>query len=131
MMVIQCKKIAFPFIHLKHHDILKSMELYDNIRKISFWFFVIIGLTHFVAGLLYVNSYYSPYSGIINRVTYIPFYVASYTLFYSQLKHYLAENGIDRRWLSGLLLGIGCATFIVLMGVELFMPDSPTPLIRP
>ncbi len=107
------------------------MELYDNIRKISFWFFVVIGLTHFLAGLFFVNNYFSPYSGIVNRVTYIPFYVAAYTLFYAQLKHYLLENGVDRRWLSGLLLGIGCATFIVLMGVELFMPDSPTPLLRP
>ncbi len=106
------------------------MELYDNIRKISFWFFALVGLTHFLAGLLYVNGYYSPYSGIVNRVTYIPFYVAAYTFFYAQLKHYLIENGIDRRWLSGLLLGIGCVAFIVLLTVELLAPDSSTPLLR-
>lgn len=107
------------------------MELYDNIRKISFWFFVGLGIVHFWAGLMFVSNYGVPLSGLINRVTFIPFFVAAYTYFFSQLKHFLIENGIDKRWLTNLLLALGVALFVIAVGVEFFAVDDPTPLIRP
>lgn len=106
------------------------MELFENIRKISFWFFVTMGLIHFLTGLLYVNNYFTVQAGIINRVTFIPFFVATYTYFYAQLKCHIIQQGRDRRWISGVLIAIGMAIFIVMLGVEIGLVDDPTPLIR-
>ncbi len=107
------------------------MELYDNIRKISFWFFVCIGLTHFVSGMMFVHNYLVPASGLVNRVTIIPFFVAAYSYFFAHFKCYLLENGNDKRWISNLLLSIGICIFVVMLGVEFLAPDDLTPLIRP
>ena len=107
------------------------MELYDNIRKIAFWFFAIIGLVHFMAGLLYVHHLMTPTSGLINRVTFIPFFIAAYTYFFAQLKCFLIEHGNDKSWITNLLVTLGIALFVSLIGIEFFAVDDPTPLIRP
>lgn len=107
------------------------MELYDNIRKISFWFFTAVGLVHFITGMMYIQQYFVPTTGVINRVTFIPFFVAAYTFFYAHFKCFLMENGNDRRWISNLLLSIGVCLFVVIIGIEFFATDDLTPLIRP
>ena len=104
------------------------MELYDQIRKISFIFFLAVGLAHFLAGLLYVNGYYSPASGIINRVLFIPFVVATLTYAFANLKHHLLEYGKNGKVWDYTFITIGVIIFAALLAIELLVPDSKTPL---
>lgn len=104
------------------------MELYDQIRRISFVFFWGTGLAHFLSGLLYVNGYGAPESGVVNRVLFIPFVVAALTYAFSNLKFHLAENGQEAPWMSYGLAGVGVTVFIILIFIELFVVDSPCPL---
>lgn len=106
------------------------MELLENTRKISFWFFVALGVVHFGAGLLFTQGYLLPYSGLTNRVTFIPFFVAAYTFCASHLLHFIADEGRSRPWITRAVLITGFVLFLLLLGFELFAPDDPTPLIN-
>ena len=69
------------------------MEVFDQIRRISFVFFIIVGLAHFVSGLMFVNGYGVPGSGLVNRVLFIPFIIATLSYGLSNLKYNLSEYG--------------------------------------
>lgn len=105
------------------------MELFDQIRKISFSFFISIGLAHFLAGMLYVKGYFSPMSGLINRILFIPFVVCAMAFCFSNIKYRMLENNKDQKWLDYMLIGIGIIVFVALLLVEFFVIDSPTPLL--
>lgn len=105
------------------------MELYDQIRKISFVFFVIVGLAHFLAGLLFVNSYFVPESGLVNRVLFIPFVLATLTYGLSNFKFHLLEYGKDSKTWNYVFIGFGVTVFLILLAIELLVVDSPTPLL--
>lgn len=104
------------------------MELLDQIRKISFIFFLILGLAHFLAGLMYINGYYIPASGIVNRVFFIPFVLAAITYGFSNLKYRMLELGKDSKALTYTFIAFGIVIFLVLLAIELFVIDSPAPL---
>ena len=104
------------------------MELYDQIRRISFVFFFLVGLGHFLAGLFFVNGYFAPESGMVNRVLFIPFVLATLTYAFSNLKYHLAELGKDAKWLNYTLIGSGVAVFLGLLVIELLVVDSVCPL---
>lgn len=106
------------------------MELYDQIRRISFVFFFLVGLAHFLAGFMFMNGYFVPESGIINRVLFIPFVVATITYAFSNLKYHLLELEKDAKWLNYTLIGIGVAIFLGLLVIELFVVDSSCPLSK-
>lgn len=104
------------------------MELLDQIRKISFVFFLILGLAHFLAGLMYINGYYVPVSGIINRVLFIPFVLAALTYGLSNLKYRMLELGKDSKVWNYTFIALGIVVFLALLAIELFIIDSPAPL---
>lgn len=105
------------------------MELFDQIRKISFIFFVSVGLIHFLAGFMFINGYYVPTSGLVNRVLFVPFAISMITYGFSNIKCYLIENGKDSKNIDYALIGLGIAIFVILMGTELLIADSPRPLM--
>ena len=106
------------------------MELYDYLRKIAFVFFVILGLGHFLSGLFYVNGYYVVQSGMINRVTFIPFVLCAITYAFASIKYRLiALTNKDSKTLTYIMLASGILIFLGLLFIELFVLDSPTPLI--
>lgn len=109
----------------------KAMELYDQIRKVSFVFFFILGLAHFLAGLLFVNSYALPASGILNRVLFIPFVLSTLTFALSNFRYYLASFGKTSKKWDWSFIAIGIIVFLSLLAVELFITDLPSPLIPP
>ena len=104
------------------------MELIDQLRKVSFFFFVSLGIGHFIAGLLYINGYAVTTSGLVNRILFIPFSVAAFTYGVANLKYRLLEYGKNPSWLTIAAASIGIVAFIGLLLVELFVPDSSTPL---
>jgi hypothetical protein len=105
------------------------MELYDQMRKISFVFFVVLGIAHFWAGLFFVNGYGLPYSDIVNRVSFIPFVITAGIYVFSHLKCRLIEFNKDAKWVNYAAAGLGAAVFIGLLAIELLMVDSSCPLI--
>lgn len=102
------------------------MELYDYIRKISFIFFVILGLAHFVAGLLYVNGYATQITLTVNRALFIPFVLTGLAYVFSGIK-----CKFNAKWLTFLFIGIAVAVFLGLIAIEIFVPDLKTPLLAP
>lgn len=104
------------------------MTLYDQIRKISLIFFFIIGLAHFLAGLFFINGYFAPQSGLVNRVLFIPFVLSAMCYAFSNIKYHLLENNKDAKWISYVMIGTGLAVFIGLLVIELLVVDSKIPL---
>lgn len=104
------------------------MELYDQIRKISFAFFIIVGLVHFLAGFFFINGYFAPESGLVNRVLFIPFVIATLTYGLSNFKYLLLEYGKDSKTWNYVFIGFGVAIFLILLSIELLVVDSPSPL---
>ena len=104
------------------------MELIDQLRKVSFFFFVSLGLGHFVAGLMYANGYATTTTGLVNRILFIPFTIAAFTYGVANLKYRLLEYGKNPSWLTIASVSVGIVAFVGLLLVELFVPDSPTPL---
>lgn len=104
------------------------MELYDHIRKISFAFFAVFGMSHFIAGLLFVNGYAPETTSLINRILFIPFVLAAVTYLLGTIRFQLFEYGkTDKGWDYGFL-SLGVAVFLVLLAVELLVQDSACPL---
>lgn len=104
------------------------MELFDQIRRVSFVFFVAVGLAHFISGLMYVNNYSIPLSGLVNRVLFIPFVVAGLAYGLANLKYNLLEYGKDSKFLNYAFLIFGILIFLILISIEFFVADSSCPL---
>ncbi len=104
------------------------MEVFDQIRRISFVFFIIVGLAHFVSGLMFVNGYGVPGSGLVNRVLFIPFIIATLSYGLSNLKYNLSEYGKNSKTLDYAFIIFGVLIFLILISIEFFVPDSPCPL---
>ncbi|PJC37089.1 hypothetical protein CO046_02235 [Candidatus Peregrinibacteria bacterium CG_4_9_14_0_2_um_filter_53_11] len=105
------------------------MELYDQIRKIAFVFFVVLGLGHFLAGLFFVNGYSPELSLTTNRVLFIPFVISAYTFGFAHLKYRLIEYGANPHWLTPAAISLGTVIFLTLLIVEIFIPDGAHPLL--
>ncbi|MEK7523808.1 MAG: hypothetical protein AAB588_02135 [Patescibacteria group bacterium] len=105
-----------------------TMSLYDQIRRISFVFFIVTGLAHFVSGFLFMNGYFAPTSGLVNRVLFIPFVLAMLTYALSNLKFHLVEYGKDSKTWTIAFISLGGIIFLVLLGIELLVVDSACPL---
>lgn len=106
------------------------MELFDHIRKISFVFFGILALAHFLSGLFYINGYLIPESGLVNRILFIPFVVSLMTYGFSNFKYHFLKEGQTSKRIDYALIGIGLFVFLGLLAVELLFPDSRCPLSR-
>lgn len=107
------------------------METFDHIRKISFVFFIFVGMLHFLSGLFFVNGYAPAASNLINRISFIPFVLVSLSYALSNLKYNLMQYGKNSKAWDYAFLTIGLLTFLILVSIELLMQDSPKPLIPP
>lgn len=107
------------------------MELYNHIRKISFSFFVTIGMVHFLAGLLYANGYLSPTSGLVNRILYLPLVLVTLTYALSNFKYYNLHYGANSKVWEYVLLILSILIIAGLLAIEFLAADSTTPLTPP
>lgn len=105
------------------------MELYDHLRKISFGFFLIMGLAHFLAGLMFIKGYDLPASMLINRVTFIPFALSALALGFANIKCALLDSGKSSHVQDYAFIALGSVIFLALLAAELFVADATTPLI--
>lgn len=104
------------------------METFDEIRKISFIFFIAVGLIHFFAGFSFINGYALPLSGVVNRVSFIPFVIVSLSYALSNAKYNLLQYGKTSKAWDYAFLGFSIAVFLILIGIEFFIADSPIQL---
>ena len=103
------------------------MELYDHLRKISFGFFVVIGLGHFIAGLMAVQGYYAKTSLLVNRALFIPFIVAALTYAFSNIRLHLLSAGKTAKTWDYAFLSIGIIVLVGLLAIEALLPDAANP----
>lgn len=106
------------------------MELFDHLRKTSFGFFVLLGLVHFIAGLMVVNGYYEKTSLLVHKVLYIPFVLTALTYGLSNAKCTLLAAGKSSKSWDYSFLALGGIVFVALLAIELLFPDAP-PLTSP
>lgn len=105
------------------------MELADHIRKISFIFFIILGLAHFVAGFCFASGYAVNISLIVNRALFIPFIVSTLTYFSANTVWHKLQEGKSARTLTYVLTAICIMVLIGLIALEVFVPDASHILI--
>lgn len=104
------------------------MELFDQIRKISFVFFLCLGLSHFLAGLFFINNYFPAESILVNRLLFVPFVVSTLLYAGSNLKYHMMGWGKNAKWMDYTLLIMGILVFISLLAVEFLLVDAAHPL---
>jgi len=93
---------------------------------------VVLGLAHFVAGMLYVQGYYLPGSGLANRVLFIPLLLSLFSYLYAGAKY----NQMKDREGSGaggtaatLYMIVGIVVILGMIALEFLLPDAQTPLL--
>jgi len=90
-------------------------------RKLALGFFILIGGTHILTGLMVSNDYFLPISNVINRVLDIPF--AMITYFYACTWMEIHEKN-PRRNMYFILMAIGAILlFLLFIYINLFLPD--------
>jgi len=99
------------------------METLSNIKKVSLLFFIVIGLLHIGSNLFIANDMYLKEAIILNRTLDIPFVITSLIYGLSSLRIALARKEKTHRMLDAVLAGTIIVIFIVLIGVNLFVPD--------
>jgi len=99
------------------------METLSNIKKVSLLFFIVIGLLHIGSSLFIANDMYLKEAIILNRTLDIPFVITSLIYGLSSLRIALARKEKTHRMLDAVLAGTIIVIFIVLIGVNLFVPD--------
>ncbi len=104
-------------------------ETFDHIRKIAFGFFAGLGLIHFIAGFLYAQHYWPSATFLINRVVFVPFFVAAYTFVLTQFLYTMGDYDRYKSWQLYGGIAIGAVLFIGLILIEVSNSDRLIPLI--
>jgi hypothetical protein len=94
----------------------------ENLKKVSLVLFIILGLVHIVSGLMFSSGYLLPLSMITNRVLDIPFAMTG--LIYAFMTLYLNIDEKSRKLPGFIFIGISLLIFIVLIYINLFIPDK-------
>lgn len=97
------------------------MKTLENIKKVALIFFIIIGITHIVSGLMVSNRYFMPISLIINRILDIPFVLAALIYGFSGI---LINHYEQKKWLGRIFIGVTLFIFTILVYINFLLPDK-------
>ena len=100
------------------------MKTIENIKKVALVFFLIIGITHIISGLMIGNQYFIPTSLIINRVLDIPFALTALVYGFSGI---LMHHYEKKKLLSRIFIGFTLFIFIILVYINFLLPDKSLP----
>jgi len=99
------------------------METLINIKKVSFIFFIVIGIAHIFSSLFVANGLYLKEAIILNKTLDIPFIITSLIYGASSLRISLARKEKSHRMLDAVLAGAIIVIFLGLIAINLFVPD--------
>jgi len=84
--------------------------------------FILLGITHIVAGLMFSNGHLLPLSFIINRSLDIPF--AMTAVIYVATAIYTKADEKNKKPLGIALIALSLLIFIFLIYINLLIPDK-------
>ena len=90
------------------------METNENLKKVAFIFFFILGATHILSGLMMEKKYFVPYSSVFNDILTIPFAMSALIYAFTLIYGTLQES--HRKIATNVFIGI---TLIVFVGMIL------------
>lgn len=107
---------------IKAND-FKSTDILRTLRQVSLIFFLLLGSTHIISGLLASENMFLPLSNLINRILDIPFIIVGVVY---GLSHTKLET--DSAFKKPYLIIMTIITLLVLGGllyINVFLPDKP------
>ena len=96
------------------------MSTIENIKKISFIFFAVLGTVHLIAGLMTVNNLNASLSTGINRILDIPFLISALLYGLSTLRLKLPENNKN---ITIAMILFGVLMILIALYLNLAYPD--------
>lgn len=103
---------------------MESLEMVSYMRKISFFFFVVMGFAHFLFGMLWTSGIFQENALLITRLLFAPFLLASISYAYTVVKEHSLQNGHGGKVLDYLFLGLGIIALIGSLFIEFYFPDK-------
>jgi len=98
------------------------MNTTRNLQIVSLYFLLATGLIHFFSGMMYVNSYYTEITLLINKVSDIPFLVAALFYLGSSIKLNINPNPSKKLDLGIVITGV--VIFLIFITVNLLLRDK-------
>lgn len=103
--------------------LIKTTDSLRTLRQISLIFFLLLGGTHIISGLLASENLFLPLSSLINRVLDIPFVLIGLIYGLSHTKLH-ADSPHHRSYL--LIMTVICLGVLgIMLYINLFLPDKP------
>jgi len=99
------------------------MHIERNIQKISLIFFFILGLSNLLGYLMFVNGYMPETANAVKTITEIPFVLSAAVYGFMGLKISFETPGKKHSISNMLLIVILIALFVLLIYINLFIPD--------
>jgi uncharacterized MAPEG superfamily protein len=99
-------------------------KFWKNLNEISFYFFVIVGLTHIISGMLYVNEIFSKSSWLVNRLLDVPFFLITYAYIISLVKTILMKKGNYSRLFDVYSVIIGSLIAVIILLFDLMFTNK-------
>ncbi|EKD47927.1 MAG: hypothetical protein ACD_65C00216G0013 [uncultured bacterium] len=96
----------------------------QNINRISFLFFAVLGATHLLAMLSISNGYMAETAKAIYQILDIPFLLATLIYGGSAFKIGLNKIGLRSQVLTTILVTLLSIIFLLTLYINFFFPDS-------
>lgn len=98
------------------------MQHNENLKKVALIFFALLGLGNIVSGLMMVNQYFLPISGIVNHILEIPFAISA--IIYGFATIYCGIRPERQKNIGNIFIFITLFIFLGLLYINVFIPDK-------
>lgn len=105
-----------------------DLETTASIKKISFVFFAVLGITHFLAGAMAGQNVNLPASDIVMRISFLPFVLASLVYLFGILKESQLKRGKIGKILEYTFAGVIGIVTLSFFFLEFYFTDKTLPL---
>jgi hypothetical protein len=102
---------------------MDSLDTVTYMKRISFFFFAILGVAHFMFGMFATSGFFGDTGLLVTRLLYTPFLLASITYAYTILKEHLLINGKKGKALDYVFLILGVSALVFALFLEVYYPD--------
>jgi len=99
----------------------ENNDLFAPVRQVALIFFILLGGTHILTGLMASNNYLLPISNIINKVLDIPFAIIAASYGLSNIK--IASNSPHKNLIYTLIGLTLLSLLLILLYINIFIPN--------
>lgn len=98
------------------------MKTAENIKKVALIFFLVLGLTHILSGLMFSNGYFTDISLTVNRVLDIPFAMSA--LLYALASMYGGFKENRQKSMNIVMIVFSVLVLLILIYINFLIPDK-------